>query len=128
MLAEWALLFNGAKYCGCTCWWCWPLAWLTARPCLVQKLLTTAGQGWVPMWLAAWPRGTWGWCQPTNRQGLGLESPGLVLACWWTVPVPVELVVGPRGAGPLVGARSWCGWLQMLGEPRTGARCWWVKL
>lgn len=55
--------------------WCWPLARLTARLCLMQRLQVTRGQGWV---LCSWLQGQ--------------IVLGLLPASWWVVLLKIILM------------------------------------
>ena len=58
MWAVWVLLLWQTDYCGRSGSCGWPLVWLIARPCLVQRLPVTGWQDWVMRQLSVEP---WGW-------------------------------------------------------------------
>ena len=70
--AAWVLLLWLADNCGCTGLRRWPSVPLAARPCLVWRLPTAGGWGWVVGGAGSWL----GWLH-------GHPPPNLVMACRW---------------------------------------------
>ena len=82
MWAEWVHLLWWADYCGHAGRHCWTLFQVVARPCLVQRLPATSGQGQFLTWLDAESRVSQSWCQHAVGWGWDPGRPLVVLACW----------------------------------------------
>ena len=80
--AAWVLLLWWPDYCGQSGRCGWLLVQLSARPCLMQRLMGTGWQSWITRLLAVGPTGEW------SQVVVGLRVPDLVSACWWMGPVP----------------------------------------
>ena len=114
----WVFLLWQADHWGLSGRCGWPLVWWVARPCLVQRQLTTAWQvGHEAVEL----------CEARPGAGAGSLEPGIGSRRFWSWSCPLvdearswDLASGPwaprTGVRPLVGmVSSWHSWLQGLG-------------
>ena len=99
MRAKWVLLLWQS------CRLDWPLVWLTARPCFVQKLPGAFWWGWVTRQQTAEPQGTPGlvldYWQAEQAHGVWLQSLGIpeLVSDHWLVGGPF---LTPLGTGSRV--------------------------